>query len=41
MIAVIEAENITRLNDTIDRIGELGGVTQTTTSILLAAKLRR
>jgi DNA-binding Lrp family transcriptional regulator len=39
MIAVIEAENVAMLNELIDRIGDLEGVEETTSSILLASKM--
>jgi DNA-binding Lrp family transcriptional regulator len=41
MIAVVEAETVSELNDLIDRIGALDGVERTTSSILLATKILR
>jgi DNA-binding Lrp family transcriptional regulator len=41
MIAVVEAETVSELNDLIDRIGSLDGVERTTSSILLATKILR
>ena len=41
MIAIVEAEGVAALNDVIDRIGELEGVTDTTSSILLATRMIR
>jgi DNA-binding Lrp family transcriptional regulator len=39
MIAMIEAEDVAMLNELIDRIGDLKGVEETTSSILLASKM--
>ncbi len=41
LIAELEAANAAELNDIIDRIGELEGVEETTSSILLATKWAR
>lgn len=41
MIAVVEAETVSELNELIDRIGALDGVERTTSSILLATKILR
>jgi DNA-binding Lrp family transcriptional regulator len=41
LIAELEAGSSTELNELIDRIGELPGVEQTTSSILLATKWSR
>jgi len=41
MIALIEAEGVSALNDVVDRIGLLEGVEKTTTSILMATKMVR
>lgn len=41
MIAMVEAEGVSQLNDLIDRIGVLDGVEKTTSSILLATKILR
>lgn len=41
LIAIIEAQNASDLNEVIDRIGALEGVEKTTSSILLATKLLR
>ena len=41
LIAIIEAEGTSALNDLIDRIGALDGVEKTTSSILLATRLKR
>lgn len=40
-IAMIEAPSLERLNDLIDGIGMLDGVLDTTSSIILATKVRR
>ncbi len=41
MIALVEAEGVSTLNDVVDRIGMLEGVEKTTTSILMATKVVR
>lgn len=41
IIAMLEAEDGTQLNDLIDEIGLLEGVERTTTSVILATKLER
>jgi DNA-binding Lrp family transcriptional regulator len=41
MIAVVEAEGVSALNDVVDRIGLLDGVEKTTTAILMATKVVR
>ena len=41
MIAVVEAEGVSALNDVVDRIGLLDGVEKTTTAILMATKMVR
>jgi DNA-binding Lrp family transcriptional regulator len=41
MIAVVEAEGVSALNDVVDRIGVLDGVEKTTTSIIMATKMVR
>lgn len=41
MIAMVEAADLERLNDVIDRIGMIEGVERTTSSIILATKVQR
>ena len=41
VIAMLEAEDSSQLNDLIDEIGLLEGVERTTTSVILATKLER
>lgn len=41
LIAMIEAEDVASLNAIIDQIGEMDGIEKTTSSILLASKIKR
>jgi|SRR6478752_1218995 len=41
VIAMLEAEDSSQLNDLVDNIGMLEGVERTTTSVILATKLER
>ena len=41
IIAMLEAEDSSQLNDLIDEIGLLEGIERTTTSVILATKLER
>jgi len=41
MIAMVEAEDVSRLDTLIDAIGSLEGVEKTVSSILLSSKLQR
>ncbi|QAY79056.1 Lrp/AsnC family transcriptional regulator [Sphingosinicella sp. BN140058] len=41
LIAIVEAPDLTRLNDLLDAIGAIEGVERTTSSVILATKLQR